>query len=241
MDGFAIPNAAYPDPQVSTPFPDTKSGANAGHRPCRCDLLWRGLQGAAARQADCGKIVIAVSEDIGPDNTDAVMGSFPYRSNPIEDVPVEPYRSMGHAPKSGLAGMDSALLIDATLRYPMAPLALPGRAFMERGQALWKDLGLPKLTVRSPWHGYSLGDVDRRVGDCRAQCRRRRLGQERQRNLAAAAGRADTGDAGTDSRGLAAQPSIDGGRKSCAKSRTVTKPRVGQVQALFLRLFAGRK
>ncbi len=34
--------------------------------------VWRGLQGAAARQADCGKIVIAVSEDIDPDNADAV-------------------------------------------------------------------------------------------------------------------------------------------------------------------------
>jgi UbiD family decarboxylase len=120
--------------------------------------VWRGLQGASARQADCGKIVVAVSEDIDPDNTDAVMWSLAYRSNPIEDVHVEPYRSTGHAPKSGPAGVDSTLLIDATLKYPMARLALPGREFMERAQTLWKELGLPKLTVRAPWHGYSLGD-----------------------------------------------------------------------------------
>ena len=40
----------------------------------------------------------------------------------------------------------------------MAPLALPGIEFMERARALWKELGLPNLTVKSPWHGYSLGD-----------------------------------------------------------------------------------
>jgi UbiD family decarboxylase len=120
--------------------------------------VWRGLQGASTRQADCGKIVIAVSEDIDPDNTDAVMWSLAYRSNPIEDVHVEPYRSTGHAPKSGPVELDSTLLIDATLKYPMAPLALPDRAFMERALALWKELGLPDITVKSPWHGYSLGD-----------------------------------------------------------------------------------
>ncbi|MEI9988930.1 MAG: UbiD family decarboxylase [Rhizomicrobium sp.] len=120
--------------------------------------VWRGLRGISARQADCGKIVIAVSEDIDPDNTDAVVWSLAYRSNPTEDVQVEPYRSIGHAPKSGPGNMDSTLLIDATRKYPMPPLALPGREFMERAQGLWKELGLPALNVRAPWHGYSLGD-----------------------------------------------------------------------------------
>ena len=120
--------------------------------------VWRGLQATAARQADSGKIVIAVSEDIDPENTDAVMWSLAYRSNPSEDVHVEPYRSTGHAPKSGPAELDSTLLIDATLKYPMAPLALPKREFMERAQVLWKELGLPAITPHAPWHGYSLGD-----------------------------------------------------------------------------------
>jgi 4-hydroxy-3-polyprenylbenzoate decarboxylase len=120
--------------------------------------VWRGLQGAATRQADCGKIVIAVSEDIDPANTDAVMWSLAYRSNPVEDVHVEPYRSTGHAPKSGPPALDSTMLIDATLKYPMPPLALPAREYMERARVLWKELGLPALTIRPPWHGYSLGD-----------------------------------------------------------------------------------
>jgi 3-polyprenyl-4-hydroxybenzoate decarboxylase len=120
--------------------------------------IWRGLQGTAARLADCGKLVIAVSEDIEPDHTDAVMWSLAYRCNPIEDVHIEPYRSTGHSPKSGPAHADSTMLIDATLKYPMAPLALPGREYMERAQMLWRELGLPVLSPRSPWHGYSLGD-----------------------------------------------------------------------------------
>ena len=120
--------------------------------------VWRGLQGASAKQADCGKIVIAVSEDIDPSNTDAVMWSLAYRSNPVEDVHVEPYRSTGHAPKSGRQAMDSTLLIDATLKHPMSPLALPAREYMERAREIWKELGLPSIAVRAPWHGYSLGD-----------------------------------------------------------------------------------
>jgi 4-hydroxy-3-polyprenylbenzoate decarboxylase len=50
------------------------------------------------------------------------------------------------------------MLIDATLKYAMSPLALPAREFMERAQMIWKELGLPALTIRPPWHGYSLGD-----------------------------------------------------------------------------------
>jgi 4-hydroxy-3-polyprenylbenzoate decarboxylase len=120
--------------------------------------VWRGLQSASAKQADCGKIVIAVSEDIDPSNTDAVLWSLAYRSNPAEDVHIEPYRSRGHAPKSGSHALDSTMLIDATLKGSMPPLALPAREHMERAQAIWKELELPPLSIRPPWHGYSLGD-----------------------------------------------------------------------------------
>ncbi|HET6145643.1 MAG TPA: UbiD family decarboxylase [Candidatus Acidoferrales bacterium] len=120
--------------------------------------VWRGLRGASAKQADCGKIVIAVSRDIDPSNTDAVLWSLAYRSNPAEDVQIEPYRSRGHAPKSGLQALDSTMLIDATLKGSMPPLALPAREPMERAQEIWKELGLPPISVRAPWHGYSLGD-----------------------------------------------------------------------------------
>src|ERR1700740_966752 len=63
--------------------------------------IWRALHGAASLQADIGKYVIAVSEHIEPENTDAVFWSLAYRANPIEDVQIAPYRSPGHGPKSG--------------------------------------------------------------------------------------------------------------------------------------------
>ena len=100
--------------------------------------VWRGLHGASTLLADCGKIVIAVSEDIDPTNTDAVFWSLAYRSNPVEDVHVAPYRSAGHGPKSGPRSEESTLLIDATLKHAAPPLALPARDFME---ARARDLG----------------------------------------------------------------------------------------------------
>jgi 3-polyprenyl-4-hydroxybenzoate decarboxylase len=99
-----------------------------------------------------------VSEDIDPTNTDAIFWSLAYRSNPIEDLHVAPYRSAGHGPKSGPHGEESTLLIDATLKHTAPPLALPAKEFMERARGIWQELGLPAITPQPPWHGYSLGD-----------------------------------------------------------------------------------
>lgn len=124
--------------------------------------VWRGLHGAATLQAQCGKVVIAVSEDIEPDNADAIFWSIAYRSNIATDVVTVPYRSGGHGPKSGRGGADGTLLIDATLKADMPPLALPAEPFMSRAKAIWEDLGLPRLTPQPPWHGYHLGEWDPR-------------------------------------------------------------------------------
>ncbi|HZD40076.1 MAG TPA: hypothetical protein VE131_05095, partial [Terriglobales bacterium] len=55
-------------------------------------------------------------------------------------------------------GQDSTLLIDATLKGNLPPLALPKRQYMEHAKELWERFGLPPLKPESPWHGYSLGD-----------------------------------------------------------------------------------
>ena len=120
--------------------------------------VWRALHGAATLRADCGKIVVGVSEDIDPTNTNAVFWSIAYRSNPVEDVHVAPHRSGGHGPKAGRKSNDATLLIDATLKQAFPPLALPGREFMEKARAIWDELGLPALSPQPPWHGYQLGD-----------------------------------------------------------------------------------
>src|SRR5207248_7853333 len=85
--------------------------------------VWRALHGAASLLADCGKICIAVSEDVDPANADAIFWSLAYRANPIEDVHIMPYRSAGHGPKSGAHNEESTILIDATLKHAAPPLA----------------------------------------------------------------------------------------------------------------------
>jgi 3-polyprenyl-4-hydroxybenzoate decarboxylase len=120
--------------------------------------VWRGLSGASTLMPNCGKVVIAVSEDIDAHSTDAVLWSLAYRSNPIEDVHISPYRGGVQGAQYGPRSADSTMLIDATRKRPMPPLALPGRAFMEQAKTIWEELGLPALAVQSPWHGYTLGD-----------------------------------------------------------------------------------
>src|SRR5215813_2027375 len=122
--------------------------------------VWRGLNGASVFKADCGKIVIAVSEDVDPRNADAVFWSLAYRAHLGDDLHVVPHRSGGHGPKTGRRRGDATLLIDATLKTPMPPVALPARPYMERARAMWEELGLPTLKPQPPWHGYSLGEWD---------------------------------------------------------------------------------
>jgi UbiD family decarboxylase len=121
--------------------------------------IWRALYGAAFFKGDCGKITIAVNDDIDPDNADALLWAMAYRMNPVEDVRALPHRGQGHGPKREHGGEeDSTLLIDATMKENLPPLALPKREYMERAKAIWDELGLPGLRPQPPWFGYSLGD-----------------------------------------------------------------------------------
>ncbi|MGI9379031.1 MAG: UbiD family decarboxylase [Methyloligellaceae bacterium] len=122
------------------------------------DEVWRGLKGASTLQSAIGKLVIAVSEDIDPLNPDAIFWSMAYRCNPAEDVQISNFRAPGHGPKSERAGFDSTMLIDATLKHVLPPLALPRKEFMENAREIWEELELPELNPESPWHGYELGD-----------------------------------------------------------------------------------
>jgi 4-hydroxy-3-polyprenylbenzoate decarboxylase len=80
------------------------------------------------------------------------------RQNPSEDVMIVPHRGLGHGPWREGTAEDSAMLIDATMKADMPPLALPTKPYMEKAKALWEKFGLPALRPESPWHGYSLGD-----------------------------------------------------------------------------------
>ena len=82
-----------------------------------------------------------------------------YRSNPALDTVILPHRDRGHGPALERGnGEDASLLIDATLKAEMPPIALPTKEFMEDAKELWQTLGLPPLKPEAPWYGYSLGD-----------------------------------------------------------------------------------
>ena len=121
--------------------------------------IWRALHGAAAMNRAAGKYVIAVNDDINPDNADALFWAMSYRANPELDVHILPHRDQGHGPRSKRnGGEDASVLIDATLKENFPPISLPKREYMERAKVIWEELGLPKLKPETPWFGYSLGE-----------------------------------------------------------------------------------
>ncbi len=120
--------------------------------------VWRALNGTLTLQAIVGKFVVAVDEDIDPENADSIFWAMSYRCNPAEDTHIVPFRDPGHGPRTGAPVLDSAMLIDATMKHAMPPLAMPKREYMENAKALWERLGLPPLRPQMPWFGYSLGD-----------------------------------------------------------------------------------
>ena len=87
--------------------------------------VWRGLNGASTLQSNCGKIVIAVSEDIDPASMDAVLWSLAYRTNPVDDMHIVPNRGGVQGAQYSGNKTDSGLLVDATRKRAMPPLALP--------------------------------------------------------------------------------------------------------------------
>ncbi len=120
--------------------------------------IWRALHGASSLHRFAGKWIIAVDEDIEPDNADALFWAMSYRCQPQHDLKVVPHKDPGHGPRGPHDGGESAaVLINATLKGTFAPVALPKREFMENARAIWERLGLPPLTPEPPWHGYDLG------------------------------------------------------------------------------------
>jgi UbiD family decarboxylase len=121
--------------------------------------IWRALYGAAVLHRAAGKYVIAVNDDIDPENADAILWAMSYRANPNLDFHILPHRDQGHGPRSKRnGGEDGSVLIDATLKEDFPPISLPKREFMERAKVIWEELGLPKLKPEAPWFGHSLGE-----------------------------------------------------------------------------------
>ena len=120
--------------------------------------VWRALYGIASLRRAEGKWVIAVNEDIDPDDTNAVFWAMSYRCKPHRDVEILKNKDEGHGPRSLEDSNDSAVLIDATLKETYPPVSLPKREYMEGAAEIWYELGLPKLKPQRPWYGYDMGE-----------------------------------------------------------------------------------
>ncbi len=120
--------------------------------------IWRALYGASSFLRYGGKYVIAVDEDIDPENSDALFWAMCYRAQAQYDLKILDKKDPGHGPRAPRDNGESAsVLINATLKGDYPPVALPKREYMENARKIWERLDLPKLTPQSPWFGYDLG------------------------------------------------------------------------------------
>jgi 4-hydroxy-3-polyprenylbenzoate decarboxylase len=120
--------------------------------------VWRAMQAASILHRFAGKWIVAVDDDIDPENADALFWAMSYRCQPQYDLHVLPHKDPGHGPRGPRdKGETAAVLINAMLKGTYSPVALPKREFMENARVLWERLGLPPLTPQTPWHGYDLG------------------------------------------------------------------------------------
>ena len=130
---------------------------------------WQALQAAVALDPSHGKILVAVDEDIDPEDADSVNWAISFRMQPHRDLKITTHKFAGLDPSAAPPGAPvgearfpspsgcSALMMDATRKWPYPPVALPGKKYMEAAKVKWESLGLPPLTPKMPWFGYSLG------------------------------------------------------------------------------------
>ncbi len=133
--------------------------------------VWRILEAAVKFKVPT-KTVIAVDDDINPEDMDGVKYALAHRFQPHRDARIVTHTSLGlsdcslapgevleklraeHRPKMPIA---SRLLIDATRNWPYPPISLPAKKFMERAMQIWKEEGLPSLKLKEPIWGRNLG------------------------------------------------------------------------------------
>jgi 4-hydroxy-3-polyprenylbenzoate decarboxylase len=130
---------------------------------------WQVLNAVVGYDPALGKVTIVVDEDIDPRDLDSVVWAISYRSQPHRDTRITTHRPAKLDPSAYPPGApeeerrfpspsgSSAILIDATRKWPYMPPGLPKKEYMERAIAIWEAEGLSPLKLKKPWHGYYLG------------------------------------------------------------------------------------
>lgn len=126
---------------------------------------WQALYAVAGYEPSMGKIIIAVDDDVDPENLQSLWWALSFRLQPHRDTKVLGGRVARLDPSApNVAGQPapeaSTLLIDATRGGPYPPTSLPARELMERARSRWESLGLPPLELQEPWFGVEFGAWD---------------------------------------------------------------------------------
>ena len=123
--------------------------------------IWRALDGAASFKADCGKICIAVNEDIDPDNADALFWAMAYPHGPDRGRAGAAASQPGPRPEARAraerGGLDAADGRHHEGRHAAARAAEAG-IHGARARRSGRSSVCRTLRPQSPWFGYSLGD-----------------------------------------------------------------------------------
>jgi UbiD family decarboxylase len=131
---------------------------------------WQILSAAAGLHPG-SKYIVLVDHDVNPRDPDLITWALSYRVRPESDISIQRGRSAGLDPSLGPTGasrgrIDPAghpsesfrVLIDATMRGPYPPVALPRQEYMNRALEIWRQHpALPELRLLPPWYGYPLG------------------------------------------------------------------------------------
>lgn len=134
--------------------------------------IWETLEAASewvVPNSPNTKIIMAVNEDIDPEDADALFWAFSYRVQPHRDTRIKTYTAkslMDYSIAPPQIERDaryesmpesSHILVDSTIKWDYPPVSLPKKEFMDRALRIWKEENLPRLDLKKPWWGYTLG------------------------------------------------------------------------------------
>ena len=137
----------------------------------RTEEVWKILEATLKHRID-SKTIVAVDDDIDPDDFDSIVWALssrfqPHRdarissrpANRLTDVSLAPMEVMERAREAYIPDppTQSYLLIDATMKWPLPPVSLPKKEFMDRAAEIWREQGLPELRLKEPYYGRNLG------------------------------------------------------------------------------------
>ena len=121
--------------------------------------IWRALHGASALHRFAGKWIIAVDEDIDPENADALFWAMSYRCQPQHDLRV--VAAQGSRPRAARSARRRRERGGADQRHAEGHVRA-GRVAQARIHGERQgDLGAARPAAaqagKPPWHGYDLG------------------------------------------------------------------------------------